>query len=234
MISRRALTSLAVGAVLVSSLVGCTDKSAKEPAAAPSSAPKLVVPQNPYAPQDILSKGDLLALASGDKLLGYKCARHIANDPKIFPTNALACSAKTEDGVRVRVATTVDNRQTNDESFDNSGLLADTGGTTGRHAVSSSAIAQARPYGTTLYVACNPYDHEEPVACPETSDDAKKADRILVNIDIPGSPSGAHVSLLLGTPGSDIPVERLLDAANAAVDNLNQEFKKDNEKIYKK
>lgn len=222
MTARRA-ASLVSLAALTLVLTACDAETSDKPDSSSSPAPsaKPSQPTNRYNPQLLLTQDDLQALVPGSKLSGYKCAPY-NNDNSSFRTNALACTSHGKDAVRAIVATTVETGYV-DESLRNSDLtdLSDVMSHRGSVAISARNVKGSKRI--EVFVDFSSYREANKPFPTET--DVKIADRILVKYDIPSSKGELSVNLLIGTPNHEVPLDRLIKAANIAGANLQKEFK---------
>ena len=232
--SAGALTTAVVAALLLGACSGSnhtTNDKTGQPTdhAVPSpTSNKKPVLVNSFDPTDLLSVDDAQRLVPGLKITGRACYKGKKNHDLLFPSNDRRCDFMTDTHLFVRVATTVDDDRTQgvQSALDNSGLLADTGGSTGRNSV-YVGLDDVETYYASVYVACRGADIRGP-KCPAPGE-AKKADRIAFSLDIPGAPHGTYVTVIIGVSGQekrDIPVARLTAAADTAIKNLKKEFAK--------
>jgi hypothetical protein len=233
-----ALATLSSTAILASSLSACTSNQSNDNTASPTAvASKLpdpsrsatfTIPVNPYDPAKLLTQADLQALTPSDKLTNKRCT--IYKNDYDRPTNLRTCEGEAGNHVASRLAVTVDNSDLDHgvrpSQIDASGLLADVGGSTGRQSVSLPQAKLAHGAALWVFVKCDPERTDKPVSCPKASE-VKTADRILIEFNTPGwRQNHRYVTMLIGVTRHDIPVERLIKAANTAVGNLQEQFKK--------
>lgn len=203
-----------------------TDRSSASASPTASAAPKHL--DNPYLPEDLLSVKDAQKLMPNIDLKGSECYEGKLNDDRLFPTNVRICDFSTSaEPAFVRIATILDSKSTDFDYVDHSGLLADTGGTTGRFAIGEH-VEGLPPYSANVYVACDNYKISDGKECPFPGE-AKTADRIVFTVEVPNSNSSERVTVIIGIAGEkrhDISVGLLDTAAMTALKNLKQEFNK--------
>jgi len=215
------LSGTVVAALLLTACSSGSDNSIGDTSIHPTSYKVL---DNGFDPSKLLKYSDAQKLVPGAKVTHRTCYMSKRNGDKLFPSNAQVCDFPTAGKLNVRVATTVDNSETrgSESALDNSGLLIDTGGSTGRYGIHTH-LNGVQPYHASVYARCDHYNINDEPPCPRSGEAAKKADRISFDLTVPGRPHNEYVTVVIQY-GHDIPVSRLNAAANTAIKNLNKEF----------
>ena len=223
MFSRRSLTAVAfVAALLSPTLVSCSGGNdqphddSSSPVAPVTSKPSALptVPVNNYNPAKVVNKQELQLLSPGKTFTAFECGSIKSHDAKLFPTNARHCTGTIGNSVKVRLVTIVDDNIDDDVSpVRNSGLLADTGGSTMRMPVRFPVSTVYRADGVFAYVKHDPYEKDAKEY--PFYNDVKKADRLVLD--------HGNVTFIVGST-DDIDIKRLFKVANIVMHNFAKQY----------